>query len=110
MIGIWGFLGSVAGAIIAEFTVGWTYEVDSVGNEAFNPGALFFVIIGLIIGLVIGNITSNFSKKLLSAIKENKNTHPNSIADEISKLKVLVDEGIITQEEFDEKKKQLLEL
>lgn len=31
-----------------------------------------------------------------------------SIADEILKLKKLLDEGIITQEEFDKKKKELL--
>lgn len=32
-----------------------------------------------------------------------------SVADEITKLKKLVDEGILTQEEFETKKKKLLE-
>jgi len=34
----------------------------------------------------------------------------NSVADEIKKFKALLDEGILTQEEFDAKKKQLLGL
>jgi uncharacterized membrane protein len=33
-----------------------------------------------------------------------------SVADEIEKFKMLSDKGIITQQEFDEKKKQLLDL
>jgi predicted Zn-dependent peptidase len=35
---------------------------------------------------------------------------PQSNADELKKFKELLDSGIITQEEFDEKKKQLLGL
>lgn len=38
------------------------------------------------------------------------NNENNSIADEIIKFKKLLDDGIITQEEFEEKKKQLLKL
>ena len=40
--------------------------------------------------------------------KENRNAAPVSGADEILKLKQLLDAGIITQEEFDAKKKQIL--
>ena len=39
-----------------------------------------------------------------------KNIHHSSSADELKKYKDLLDNGIITQEEFDAKKKQLLEL
>ena len=35
---------------------------------------------------------------------------PISIADEITKFKKLLDDGVITQEEFDKKKKQLLDM
>ena len=42
--------------------------------------------------------------------EENSNVHPKSNADEILKFKNLLDQGIITQEEFDLKKKQLLGL
>ena len=47
-------------------------------------------------------------------IREGKNpkvaTSAPSAADELKKFKDLLDSGIITQEEFDEKKKQLLGL
>lgn len=42
--------------------------------------------------------------------QKNKKTSENSIADEIAKLKKLVEDGTITQEEFDKKKKELLNL
>lgn len=41
---------------------------------------------------------------------EIKNNSPTSPVDELKKYKKLLDEGIITQEEFERKKKQLLEL
>ena len=40
----------------------------------------------------------------------NVEVHTNSTADEIMKFKTLLDQGVITQEEFDAKKKQLLGL
>ena len=46
----------------------------------------------------------------ISAPKETKATEAVSSADEIVKYKKLLDDGIITQEEFDAKKKQLLNL
>ena len=42
--------------------------------------------------------------------KDNTQIIQNSSADEIKKFKELLDSGIITQEEFDAKKKQLLGL
>ena len=42
--------------------------------------------------------------------KLNKNNNPKSNLDEIKKLKELLDMGAINQEEFDKKKKELLEL
>lgn len=42
--------------------------------------------------------------------KEQSNTNTTSVADEIKKFKELLDMGAISQEEFDEKKKQLLGL
>lgn len=103
-----GILGAVIGAVVAELTVGWTYVVGwgVDGHHVFNPAAIIFVVLGLIIGILIGC----FVKRLLSAIKENKSSQHYSNADEINKLKNLLDSGAITQEEFDEKKKQLLNL
>lgn len=52
--------------------------------------------------------------KLLNNRQSNKNTttiaNNNSNADELKKYKELLDSGVITQEEFDTKKKQLLNL
>lgn len=61
---------------------------------------------------------ADYVKAQIDAIKKTKyqpspaqnNTAAPSIADELLKLKQLVDMGVLTQEEFDAKKKQLLEL
>lgn len=47
---------------------------------------------------------------IIQKISESKNTQMNTVsnADEIIKFKHLLDEGIITQEEFEKKKKELL--
>lgn len=54
-------------------------------------------------------ITNSLNKQLERNNKANQNTTL-STADEIAKFKELADEGIITQEEFEAKKKQLLGL
>ncbi len=109
MIAFLGILGAGIGAVIAELTVSWTVSIGAGadGRSVFNPAALIFVAIGLIVGILIGL----FTKKLLSTIKESKNTPDSSDAtSQIIKYKELLDSGAITQEEFDEKKKQLLNL
>ena len=54
---------------------------------------------------------ANYLNEALRRIKTLSNTpNANSASDEIRKFKNLLDEGIITQEEFDIKKKQLLNL
>lgn len=58
----------------------------------------------------INRIVSDFSNALDNAKNSNKTLSQISPADEILKYKGLLDSGIITQEEFDAKKKQLLEL
>ncbi len=58
---------------------------------------------------------SNYVKKKVQESKTARNApvvvaSTTSAADEIKKFKELLDMGIITQEEFDAKKKQLLDL
>ena len=57
-------------------------------------------------------IVANYCKKQIDSIKANHSTPSQvihfSAADEIKKFKELLDLGVITQEEFDAKKKQLL--
>ncbi|MBR8749972.1 hypothetical protein IX317_001652 [Fusobacterium sp. DD29] len=51
---------------------------------------------------ILGNITKSDTKE------EVVESHEISVTDEIRKYKILLDEGILTQEEFEAKKKQLL--
>lgn len=57
-------------------------------------------------------VFSTISELLMKRQEETKTTYkaPESPTDELKKLKDLLDSGIITQEEFDSKKKQLLGL
>ena len=68
--------------------------------SAFFVGAIISFVISLVIGIL----------KLLTgtAPKEDKQNNAISTADELLKFKKLLDEGVITQEEFYQKKKQLL--
>ncbi|MBE6651174.1 MAG: SHOCT domain-containing protein [Ruminococcaceae bacterium] len=63
--------------------------------------------------LMIANnieIHSEISKLLMSRQEKNSTAYANtSNADELKKYKDLLDSGVITKEEFDEKKKQLLD-
>ena len=53
---------------------------------------------------------SNFNDTHKNADMPPRKETPTSAADEIRELKSLFDEGILTQEEFEAKKKQLLNL
>jgi len=55
-------------------------------------------------------LTDIIGKVQVEAAYAQNNSQANSNADEIKKYKELLDAGIITQEEFDAKKKQLLDL
>lgn len=54
--------------------------------------------------------SEEYKNKLRSANQNDFNQSPNDPVDEIRKYKGLLDDGIITQDEFDAKKKQLLNL
>lgn len=77
-----------------------------------------FMIVGGILFIVssIGKITSKSTEQgekttlLNEHEKDIKANIEHSDADELKKFKELLDNGIITPEEFDEKKKQLLKL
>lgn len=69
--------------------------------SAFFVGTIISFVVSLVIGIL----------KLLTgtAPKEEKQNNAISTADELLKFKKLLDEGVITQEEFYQKKKQLLD-
>ena len=105
-----GVLGAAIGAVVAEYTVGLAYTTYSVADRTvqthYNEEAITYVVIGLAVGIVIGCLM-----ELVLINEENiENAQASSNADEIRKLKILLDNGTITQEEFDEKKKQLLNI
>ena len=73
----------------------------------------FILIMALQVALTIIALISNSRIKQNGIIEEEKPQYiqnNNSNADELSKYKDLLDRGVITQEEFDAKKKQLLGL
>ena len=69
--------------------------------SAFFVGAIISFAVSLVIGIL----------RLLTgtAPKEEKQNNAISTADELLKFKKLLDEGVITQEEFYQKKEQLLD-
>lgn len=84
---------------------------DSTGGTGFNPAAMMAsMAIGNVVGQNIAgsmnNIMSNNSTSTASNIQDGK-IDP---YEEVKKLKNLLDEGIISEEEFDRKKKELLKL
>ena len=74
------------------------------GSGLFDIGSIKFPEKDLETAKEIKKHIETYKKRLLS----NTQTNQISVADEIRKLKILVDEGVLTQEEFEAKKKQLL--
>ena len=99
-------------------------NLDNLNDITKNKGILNGVIAFDTIKETFNvNVTASCADKLYSAISElisdfkrekqsNQTTNiiQNSTADEILKFKNLLDAGIITQEEFDKKKKELLNI
>ena len=98
--------------IIFGFVFGFAcYKIiEDKGYDNANTWAIcgfFFGIIALILALAKPNIRQQ--SEMLDAMR-GVNQKAASPADEILKYKELLDQGIITQEEFDKKKKELLQL
>lgn len=74
----------------------------------FNK-VIFWVLGGLIIGFV-GALIKYLLKNKHKTNYQQQNSDAFSKADEIKKYKDLLDNGMITQEEFEQKKKEILEL
>ena len=73
---------------------------------------LALVVGGIIVVITVGVLRNNHQSKFRD-IDSNTITNSSNItgqADEITKYKKLLDNGLITEDEFDQKKKQLLNL
>ena len=65
---------------------------------------IFFFLIGLIVSLCLDDKTVQPNNTII----QKPDNYNSSVADEIKKLKELMDSGIINSEEFEAKKKELL--
>ena len=86
-------------------------SISSVATNKFNGIAIATASGRIIFGLIKNRdeIHAEITKLIVSR-QQAKNPASSGTADELKKYKELLDTGIITQEEFDAKKKQLLEI
>lgn len=112
-----GMLFGGVGAVVGATTGGKNFEyVDEIGvNISLKNGD------SLSIKLLRTSTKAGFVTKeaysecnqlcaLLDSILAENNQNSDDVTDQLRKLKSLVDDGILTQEEFDVKKKQLLNI
>lgn len=114
--GIAAFAPIVPLALLSIYTPIMNACCEQKQNEMAYPeyevSVLFYITLILMIALLAISVISYFTT-CKNGIKENVSIDvisKSSEAEEIIKLKNLLDSGIITQEEFDAKKKQLLNL
>ena len=93
------FVLSLIGGILSRFSIG-------IGGLFMFIVFLVSIAVAIFLPLFCGLVQAAFYEEIMTNI--NKKT--NADIDELKKYKELLDSGIITQEEFDAKKKQLLGL
>lgn len=91
--------------IILGIIVGNIAKKKGYGFWGFFILGFIFFFIGLIVSLCLSNKNEQ-SKTITDALSSSSNSE----CDELVKLKKLFDSGVITEEEFEQKKKQLLGL
>ena len=84
------------------------FAVHGDWDFQYNIEPLYIVQLVLLAGILVVDLYRNFSNLPYTKIKEPKTT--NTYLNDLNDLKNLLDNGVITQEEFDQKKKQLLGL
>lgn len=80
------------------------------GNSGFNPAAM---MASMAVGGAVGQNIAKTMNDIMPNQQSTNHTNSNNKVDpyeEIRKLKQLLDDGIISQEEFDKKKKSLLDI
>lgn len=97
-------LQSISSINISNKLVYSTIEIVSTGNKAVIEDVPAHIAIE--IKNAIENLKKDFKVNSTSKVVKQKDMY--DIGDEIRELKDLLDDGILTQEEFDAKKKQLL--
>jgi len=102
---IWIIGSFVAGAVGAGKRIGFF--------GAFFLSLILSPLIGIIVAATSkSNETEEYERTMIEnqkeRIKEIKTLNKNTVADELFKLKKLLDEGVITEEEFKNQKSKLL--
>ena len=118
---LFGGVGAIVGGTIGKKTTKQEiteYRIKIITKNVFCPEIYInFLATGKTkYGSLLYNSYANYAQKILSLLNiitseptvPESNAASISIADEIIKFKQLLDDGIITQEEFIQKKKQLL--
>lgn len=88
-------------------------QVDILKTVAQNPGAggLTSAGAGIGIGMAAGNVFGNIGQQTLQGATQGVQTpagQPDSVMAKLKQVKELLDMGLITQEDFEAKKKELL--
>ena len=76
-------------------------------SNGFNPAAM---MASMAVGNVVGQNIAGSMSGIMNSSQNNVNATKVDPYEEVKKLKTLLDEGIITEEEFNQKKKELLGL
>jgi hypothetical protein len=76
-------------------------------SNGFNPAAM---MASMAVGNVVGQNIAGSMNGIMNTSQNNVNATKVDSYEEVKKLKTLLDEGIITEEEFNQKKKELLGL
>ena len=90
------------GLWLDNFTIRDTWQLN------YNIDYMFIVELALLIAALVIDLYRNFSS--LPYKTEKQNNQSKDDFDNLDKLKNLLDSGVITQEEFEQKKKQILGL
>ena len=100
--------------IVYSIMVFNTINYTATRRYEYTPGDFFYIIVIVLFVIIILSFANNIiSKKVKANTTEVATVSKNSEisnADELKQYKDLFDSGVITQEEFDAKKKQLLGL
>ena len=95
-------LGALTGLLMCSFCLAVSCEDNMLAT--FDPYYLVMALPGELIGAIAGILMNNQEKKEENSVVKETET----MESKIRGLKNLLDEGLLTQEEFDEQKKKLL--
>ena len=87
----------------------WKYSYNFYSSHSYEISWGFFVVTALIVIVIILEVFRMFSKIPEKKCKTNSSI-ASTVSQDLQELHNLLNQGIITQEEFDAKKKQLLGL